>query len=67
VIASFDEISETAVLNVFDVLGREVYRKDILSGMTSIEIPVRNLPEGLYYVKLISASGSVSQKLVKVK
>ncbi len=54
-------------LSMFDVLGREVYRQDILSGISQIEIPVRGLSEGVYYVQLNSGSGSVMQRFMKVK
>ncbi|MFI5263864.1 MAG: choice-of-anchor D domain-containing protein, partial [Candidatus Kapaibacterium sp.] len=55
------------VLRMLDVLGREVYHKDILPDMPQIEIPTRDLPEGIYYVQFNSASGSVTEKFVKVK
>jgi len=54
-------------IGFFDVLGREVYHRNILSGISRIEIPVRDLPEGVYYVQLSSASGSATQRFVKVK
>jgi len=47
-------------LMMFDVLGREVYHQDILSGMSQIEIPVRGLSEGVYFVQV----GSVTQRVV---
>ncbi len=50
-------------LTMFDVLGREVYHQNIISSISQVEIPIRNLSEGVYYVKL----GSVTQKFVKVK
>lgn len=54
-------------LSMFDVLGREVYHQNILSDITRIEIPLRNIPEGVYYVQFNSPSGSVSQKFVRNK
>ncbi|MFI5263509.1 MAG: T9SS type A sorting domain-containing protein, partial [Candidatus Kapaibacterium sp.] len=50
-------------LSVFDVLGREVYRRNILENESTFEIPIRNLPEGVYYVQI----GSLTEKFVKVK
>ncbi len=58
---------EKATLIMFDVLGREVYKRDILSGISQIEIPVHGLSEGVYYMQMNSSAGSVTQRFVKVK
>ncbi|MEP7234334.1 MAG: T9SS type A sorting domain-containing protein [Ignavibacteriota bacterium] len=54
-------------LAMFDVLGREVYHQNILSDISRLEIPIRDLPEGMYYVKLIGAEASITEKFLKVK
>ena len=63
---SFDgsdaKISE---VNVFDVLGREIYKRNIsLSGSSQeqIEIPIGNLQNGIYYARLIVNSKIVTEK-----
>jgi plastocyanin len=66
VIVTFSAGQENSSLNVFDVLGREVYKKEIQSGVSQIQIPIQNLSEGTYYVRLTSTSGTVSQSFVKV-
>jgi hypothetical protein len=68
VIVSFSspqETPETLVtrsLRVYDILGREVFRKEILPGISETEIPLRNLENGTYYVRLISPNNVSSQK-----
>ncbi|MFI5263173.1 MAG: T9SS type A sorting domain-containing protein [Candidatus Kapaibacterium sp.] len=59
--------TENTTLSLFDVLGREVYRQIVPPDIFHIEIPVRDLPEGVYYVRLNSVSGSVTEKFVKGK
>ncbi|MFI5264740.1 MAG: choice-of-anchor D domain-containing protein, partial [Candidatus Kapaibacterium sp.] len=57
--------SENPILSMFDVLGREVYHENISPDMFHIEIPVRDLPQGVYFVRLSSRSGSVTERFVK--
>jgi len=52
---------------VFDVLGREVYKREISLGTSQIQIPIQNLPEGTYYVRLTSENTTVTQSFMKVK
>ncbi len=54
-------------LAIFDVLGREVYKKDLLAGFSRIEIPIQNLSEGVYNAKITSQFGSAIQSFVRVK
>jgi plastocyanin len=54
-------------LTVFDVLGREVYRNELLSGIPQLRIPIQNLPEGTYYVRLSSERGTSALSFIKVK
>ncbi|MEP7234087.1 MAG: T9SS type A sorting domain-containing protein [Ignavibacteriota bacterium] len=58
---------ENTTLQVFDVLGREVYHQRVSPDIFRIEIPIRDLSEGMYYVKLSSASGSMTERFVKGK
>jgi len=59
--------TESTTLSIFDVLGREVYRQIVPPDLFHIEIPVGTLSEGVYYVRLNSGSGSLTQKFVKGK
>ncbi len=51
-----------ASLSVYDILGREVYSKNILSGDTKFEIPIANFSNGTYYARLVSGSNFATQK-----
>jgi len=44
-------------LSVFDALGRELMRKAIPSAENTLDIKVKTLPEGIYYVRLGEQSG----------
>jgi plastocyanin len=50
-------------LAIFDVLGREMYKQNVLSGVSNIEIPIRNLSQGIYYVRLTSETGTLTEKM----
>ena len=64
VVCSFNEsLQSNATLSIFDVLGREVYKQNVLSGISQLEIPIRNLSQGMYYVRLTSESGVMTQKM----
>ncbi|MDP4236283.1 MAG: T9SS type A sorting domain-containing protein, partial [Bacteroidota bacterium] len=54
-------------LTMFDVLGREVYHENIPAGISQVELPIRNLSEGIYYIQLATSTGSLTQKFVKSK
>jgi hypothetical protein len=64
VIVSFSSAQEkNGTLILYDILGREVYHSEILSGSLQAEIPVRHLNAGAYYVRFSSNSGIFTQKL----
>ncbi|MFI5263779.1 MAG: T9SS type A sorting domain-containing protein, partial [Candidatus Kapaibacterium sp.] len=67
VFVSFTEATAAKSIDMFDVLGREVYRQNVFPGTSQIEIPIRTLPEGVYYVQFNSATGSATEKFIKVK
>ena len=60
-------VKKKSVLNVTDVLGRELIRKEIIANTSRTEIPIVNLPAGIYYVLLSSEDGVMSQKLEVVR
>ena len=49
-------------LQIFDLLGKEVYKIHLEQGITQIEIPIRNLPKGLYFARLVSGNAVSTQK-----
>jgi hypothetical protein len=64
VVASFpDPLKKKAILSVLDVLGRNFYSKEIEAGASQIEIPIKDLTAGIYYVQLATEEGVLSQKL----
>lgn len=64
VIASFPSLlKKKSLLSITDVLGREVYTKDILANTSQVEVPIQNLPVGIYFVLLTSEDVVMSQKL----
>jgi hypothetical protein len=68
VIVSFSSPQErNATLALYDVLGRQVYRRNILQGTELAEIPLRNLENSLYYVRLSSDGGVITEKLQVVR
>ena len=62
IIISFPAVKEKATLEIYDVLGREVFSKEIAQGLTQLEIPILQLPQGSYCAKIISGSISTIQK-----
>jgi len=62
-----EERSQSAALSVYDVLGREVYRNDIIAGLKEFEIPIHELSEGIYYVRMSSGGVTATQQFIKMK
>jgi hypothetical protein len=56
-------LNSKGVISVTDVLGRQVFRRDINVGATQTDIPTAGLPAGTYYVTLTTGEGVISQKL----
>jgi len=68
VMAAFPSaLKKKSALTVTDVLGRELYKKEILINSLKTEIPISNFPAGIYYVLLSSEDGVMSQKLEVVR
>ncbi|MDP4229824.1 MAG: T9SS type A sorting domain-containing protein [Bacteroidota bacterium] len=67
-ICDFGEpLQSSSTLSLFDVLGREIIKEDIPAGLAEIELPLRTLTEGLYYVRLTSGHGVLTEKLQVVR
>ncbi|MDP4231509.1 MAG: T9SS type A sorting domain-containing protein [Bacteroidota bacterium] len=65
IILSFGTAQElNTTLSIFDVLGREVSKRSISlsEGKAEIEIPIRNLPNGIYYARI-----TVNRKILTEK
>ena len=63
VIITFGSLSgNKATLSIYDVLGKEVYRKNIISDDTKFEVPIGNFGNGTYYARLVSGSNLATQK-----
>ena len=62
-----EELSEIVQLSIFDVLGREVYQNKIMPGAKEFEIPVRDLAEGSYFVRMVIGGIAQSGQFVRVK
>jgi len=68
VFVTFSDLQDSKItLSIYDVLGREVFKKDILAGTSKMEVPIRYLPEGVYYVRLTSDSGILTKKMEVVR
>ena len=53
-------------LQIYDALGREVFRKDIGRGERQIRIQTESWPAGLYTVVLVSPAGTEIVKVLKI-
>jgi len=62
-----EALPEMVQLSVFDVLGREMYRNKIMQGAKDFEIPVRDLSEGSYYVRMTLNGATESCQFVRIK
>jgi hypothetical protein len=59
------ENSETASnFSLFDELGREVFEQILQSGTTQFEVPVLDLPSGIYLGRVLSSSGAEETKII---
>jgi hypothetical protein len=55
---------ENSTVRLFDILGKEVYKSEI-SGQTELQIPIRDLPNGTYYIRMTWASETTEGSFVK--
>jgi plastocyanin len=56
-----------SALGIRDVLGRELYHKDIDAGSGVAAVPITNLTTGIYYIQLDTENGVITQKLEVVR
>ena len=57
---------ENFEVQIFDVLGRELYKRTII-GSNTAEIPIRNLQNGIYYARITCGAKIVSEKFEVVR
>lgn len=59
----------TARVALYDLTGRHVatLTQQVLAGDTVVDLPVRDLPAGVYVVRAITSEGSVAARLVVVR
>ncbi len=62
IVALSDNITAKADLRIYDVLGREVYQKDLYTGTSRIEIPIGKLRDGVYCIQFTSDKGMKTEK-----
>ena len=58
---------ERASLNIYDLLGREVFSVNLRQGTGEIEIPIGYLPRGVYQVRITADDVVLTQKLEVVR
>jgi hypothetical protein len=63
------QMKQNASIEIRNALGVQMYSgaNNLISGLNSIHIDTKNLSEGMYFVRVTSPNGSVSQNFVKVK
>lgn len=56
-----------AEIQVTDVTGRTLWTvsKDLNKGVNRVHIPLNNTPAGMYFVRVVSASGQLSYRLIR--
>ncbi|MEI8135032.1 MAG: choice-of-anchor D domain-containing protein [bacterium] len=59
--------SGLAILEIYDVLGREVYHRQLSEGEKNITVPTRNLPDGMYSVRVTNNREVLSVQFEIVK
>jgi photosystem II stability/assembly factor-like uncharacterized protein len=63
---SFSQIQAHPVsLSIYDLLGREMARKEIAAGILEAEVAIQDLVEGLYYMRMFSEGKVYSDQFVK--
>jgi photosystem II stability/assembly factor-like uncharacterized protein len=53
-------------LSIYDLLGREMTHNDIAADVQDFEVSIKDLPEGIYYARIVSDGKTYSEQFVKV-
>ena len=59
--------NEKMSLSIFDVMGQEVYKTEIIPGTLRLAIQTQTFKSGMYYVRLVSGANVYSGKLQLLK
>ncbi|MBR1769338.1 MAG: T9SS type A sorting domain-containing protein [Bacteroidales bacterium] len=62
---SISNLTENATIVLSDMQGRTISSEKVLAGTTSAKINTANLQSGVYYVRVITANSSRTEKLIK--
>lgn len=60
------ETSEPIELSLFDVVGRRVFYENKVAQQLNLQINVKDLASGTYFIRLSTDKGAISQKLIVV-
>ena len=68
-IAVQSPVKQNAGIEIRNALGAQIFSgsKNLVFGSNSIHVDTKNLSEGMYFVRVTSASGAASQNFVRVK
>jgi photosystem II stability/assembly factor-like uncharacterized protein len=61
---SIKDISKNYTISIFDALGREVLKKEFLSGKQNLKLSVSEFSPGTYFIKISSKNESITKKLI---
>jgi len=65
---SFTEtLPQSSIISVFDVLGKEVYHTNLAAGRKEFDLPIRELSEGMYYVRLETDGVTETKQFMKLQ
>ncbi|MCB9344507.1 MAG: T9SS type A sorting domain-containing protein [Lewinellaceae bacterium] len=56
-------VTESSVLSVVDVMGKEIYNEPIPAWKSTVDIHLKNLTSGLYFVRIVSENQKVTTKM----
>lgn len=61
-----DKVSEISTIDIFNMEGQQVFLSNIMNNDKVLKIPLQSLPNGVYFVRLISKEGSIQvEKILK--
>ena len=64
VVSFMQPLSEEGVLTLYDLGGREVRRMTVAAGSTKVDFDTEGCPSGAYLIKLITARGITTRRLL---
>lgn len=56
---TFDALEQSAEAALYDMSGRAVYRRSLAAGSTGVQVPVNQLGEGVYLLRVAGAAAKV--------